>query len=79
MQRNLYKRIDGTAVIFEEVDDDLGLRFRWKLSACERFGVVRHATIEDIAGAPVDVREYGIRRKGELMERVRQEIEELRA
>ena len=56
VERNLYKRVDGTAVIFEEVARDLGLRFRWRLSACETFGLVRHAVVEDIAGEAVDIR-----------------------
>ena len=56
VQRNLYKRIDGTAVIFEEVNGDLGLRFRWRLSACEAFGLVRHAVIDELAGEAVEVR-----------------------
>ena len=56
VQRNLYKRVDGTAVIFEEIDHDLGLRFRWRLSACEAFGVVRHAVIDELTGETADVR-----------------------
>ena len=56
IERNLYKRIDGTAVIFEEVNERLGLRFRWSLSACERFGVVRHAMLDEIGGEAVAVR-----------------------
>ncbi len=56
IQRNLYKRIDGTAVIFEEIHAGLGLRFRWTLAACERFGLVRHAVVEETSGEPVDVR-----------------------
>ncbi len=56
VHRNLYKRVDGTAVIFEELNVDLGLRFRWRLSACEAFGVVRHAVVDEIAGEAVDVR-----------------------
>ncbi|MEX1295747.1 MAG: hypothetical protein AB1Z67_06210 [Candidatus Limnocylindrales bacterium] len=54
--RNLYKRVDGTAVLFEEIDEELGLRFRWSLAACEAFGVVRHAVLEDITGVGAEVR-----------------------
>lgn len=54
--RNLYKRVDGTAVLFEEVHLDLGLRFRWRLAACQEFGLVRHASIEETAGERVTVR-----------------------
>jgi len=54
--RNLYKRVDGTAVLFEELNHDLGVRFRWSLTACERFGLVRRAQLDEIAGAPVGIR-----------------------
>jgi hypothetical protein len=54
--RNLYKRVDGTGVLFEETNDDLGLRFRWSLSASDRFGLIRHARIDELAGQPVEVR-----------------------
>jgi hypothetical protein len=56
LTRNLYKRVDGTAILFEEVNHDLGLRFRWRLEACERFGIVRYAELEELAGEAVDVR-----------------------
>ncbi len=54
--RNLYKRIDGTAVLFEEINHDLGLRFRWTASACDRFGLIRHAQIDETAGEPAGIR-----------------------
>jgi len=54
--RNLYKRIDGTAVVFEEINHDLGLRFRWSVSACNRFGLVRRAELDETAGQPAGVR-----------------------
>ena len=56
VHRNLYKRLDGTAVLFEEVNHDLGLRCRWSLAACEAFGVVRHAVIDEMTGEPVSIR-----------------------
>jgi hypothetical protein len=56
VQRNLYKRVDGTAVLFEEIDSALGLRFRWRLSACQRFGLVRHAVVDELRGEPVAIR-----------------------
>ena len=56
VQRKLYKRVDGTGVLFEEVHETLGLRFRWGLSACDRYGLVRRAVIDELAGEPVDIR-----------------------
>ncbi len=54
--RNLYKRVDGTAVLFEEINHDLGLRFRWTVAACDRFGLVRHARLDELNGEPAEVR-----------------------
>jgi hypothetical protein len=54
--RNLYKRVDGTAVLFEEINHDLGLRFRWTAAACDRFGLVRRVRIDEADGEPVEVR-----------------------
>ena len=56
VRRNLYKRVDGTGVLFEEINEGLGLRFRWSLSACEGFGLVRHAVLDEIAGEAVGIR-----------------------
>ena len=56
IDRNLYKRTDGTAVLFEETNHDLGLRFRWSISACDRFGLVRRVEIDEIGGHAGEVR-----------------------
>jgi hypothetical protein len=56
VQRNLYKRVDGSAVLFEEIHSALGLRFRWSLSACDGFGLVRHAVVDELAGEPASIR-----------------------
>ena len=53
--RNLYKHVLGTNVIFEEVNDELGLRFTWSLSTCAEFGLVRHAVLENIGSGSVQV------------------------
>jgi hypothetical protein len=42
ISRHLYKHIYGTSVLFEEINHDLGLNFRWSLSACEPYGIARH-------------------------------------
>ncbi|MEO8463079.1 MAG: hypothetical protein ABI555_07690 [Chloroflexota bacterium] len=56
ISRHLYKRIDGAAVVFEEVNHDLGIRFRWSLAACAEFGLIRRSELAELTGAPVEVR-----------------------
>ncbi|MBB6429872.1 hypothetical protein [Algisphaera agarilytica] len=43
--RNLYKSVAGNRVIFEEVQHDLGLTFRYQWAGCDRFGFVRSARL----------------------------------
>jgi len=54
--RYLHKHELGTSVVFEETNERLGLRLRWRLAASEAFGVVRQCTLENIGGTPVEVR-----------------------
>ncbi len=56
ISRHLYKHIYGTAVVFEETNDDLGLRFRWSLTTCEPYGFVRECRLDNLRAEPVEVR-----------------------
>ncbi|MGM0386117.1 MAG: hypothetical protein ACQERF_09085, partial [Actinomycetota bacterium] len=55
VERTLYKDILGTALVFEEVRPDLGLRFRvtWETSA--RYGVVRSCELTAVGEQPCEV------------------------
>ncbi len=54
MQRTLYKRAD--AVVFEEENHDLGLRFRYSWTTSESFGFVRRCSLLNRADHPASVR-----------------------
>ncbi|MGW9686792.1 hypothetical protein [Flagellimonas sp. 2504JD1-5] len=43
--RNLYKNAHGNKIIFEEINHDLGLTFRYQWSSSNTFGFVRHCTL----------------------------------
>ncbi|MFT5955724.1 MAG: hypothetical protein ACI8QD_002580 [Cyclobacteriaceae bacterium] len=43
--RNLYKSTYGNKIIFEEVNEDLGLTFRYQWSCSNQFGFVRKSTL----------------------------------
>lgn len=43
--RNLYKNIYGNKIIFEEINEDLSLTFRYRWSTSDRYGFVRQATL----------------------------------
>ncbi|MBC3847399.1 hypothetical protein H8K90_13470 [Winogradskyella echinorum] len=44
-KRNLYKNSCGNKVLFEEINEDLGLTFRYQWNTSDQFGFVRKANI----------------------------------
>jgi hypothetical protein len=44
-QKNLYKSVYGNKVMFEEVNHDLGLTFRYQWNSSDKFGFVRKAEL----------------------------------
>lgn len=54
-ERHLDKDPLGTPVVFEEVHRGLGLAFRYAWSACDAFGHVRTATLQNLGDTPVAV------------------------
>jgi hypothetical protein len=56
VQRNLFKSEYGTSVLFEEINQDFGLRFAWQLTTSDSFGLVRFCTLENLSGDPARVR-----------------------
>ncbi|HEY9172169.1 MAG TPA: hypothetical protein VI136_07795 [Verrucomicrobiae bacterium] len=54
LQRNLFKSFLGNQLLFEEVNEDLALTFRYGWSSSERFGFVRRAWLTN-SGRPARV------------------------
>jgi hypothetical protein len=55
VSRNLYKNVAGNTLMFEEVNADLGLVFRYRWTSSDRFGFVRDAALVNTGDAPVTV------------------------
>jgi len=55
-QRNIYKSICGNKVIFEEINRDLGLGFRYGWYNSDRFGAVKRASLRVLGDEPVSLR-----------------------
>ncbi|MBQ8702589.1 MAG: hypothetical protein IJ549_07485 [Prevotella sp.] len=53
LERNLYKSRIGNSVIFEEINNDWKLNFRWQWTPGDRFGFQREATIENLGSETV--------------------------
>lgn len=54
-QRNLYKNNYGNKVIFEEINEDLGLTFRYQWSSSNEFGFVKKSTLINDTGNEIQV------------------------
>jgi len=50
LNRNIYKSIYGNKVLFEEINSDLGLTFRYQWSTGKRFGFIRKAWLINNSG-----------------------------
>jgi hypothetical protein len=55
VERNLYKSTTGNRLVFEEINRELGLVFRYRWAGTEEFGWVRTATLENRGPSPVSV------------------------
>ena len=51
--RNLYKSTSGNKLLFEEINDDLGLAFRTLWTNSEKYGFVRHSSLRSTGGESV--------------------------
>ncbi len=55
LERNLYKSRIGNSVIFEEINQDWELTFRWQWTPGDRFGFQREATLENQGAADISL------------------------
>lgn len=55
IERNLSKNTTGNRLVFEEINRDLGLAFRYRWAGCDEFGWVRTATLKNQGPSPVRV------------------------
>jgi len=55
VSRNLYKSVFGNKIIFEEINEDLGLAFSYAWLTSERFGFVRRVALVNQRNEPLSV------------------------
>lgn len=53
--RNIYKNVDGNRIVFEEMNQELSLVFRYQWSVGKQFGFVRTCEIVNLSAAPVTI------------------------
>ncbi|MCW8329161.1 hypothetical protein MD588_10120 [Photobacterium sp. SDRW27] len=55
IQRNLYKNAAGDKIIFEEVNNDLSLTFKYQWCTCDQYGFVRTSTLKNNSSQSVNL------------------------
>jgi len=55
VKRNLYKNRLGNKLIFEEINEDLSLTFRYGWTSCDRFGFVKQSRLSNHGSESVEV------------------------
>ena len=53
--RNLYKNLRGNKVIFEEINNDLGLKFSYQWTTCDKYGFVKTSSIKNLNNDDITV------------------------
>lgn len=54
--RNLYKSFCGNQLIFEEVNNDLGVTFSYSWNSSQKYGFVKKSNISNNGNSPVNIR-----------------------
>ncbi|MGR5145481.1 hypothetical protein ACQKP8_02900 [Photobacterium alginatilyticum] len=52
VQRNIYKNAAGDKIVFEEVNTDLSLSFKYQWCTSDKYGFVRTSTLTNLASQP---------------------------
>ena len=55
VQQNLYKNTYGNKVIFEEINEELGLTFRYQWNSTDKFGFVKKSTLINNSSEKLEV------------------------
>ncbi len=55
VRRNIYKSVVGNQLVFEEVNERLGLVFRYRMTSSDRFGFIRTASLANAGNHVVGV------------------------
>ncbi len=55
VSRNLYKNVYGNKVVFEEINEDLGLTFRYHWNSSDAFGFVKKSTLRNDGDSEIEV------------------------
>ena len=49
VSRNIYKNTIGNKIIFEEINHDLGIKFSYQWSTCDKYGFIKTSSIKNLS------------------------------
>jgi len=55
ISRNLYKNIYGNKIVFEEINEDLGVSFRYGWCNSEKYGWIKKSTVTNTGKSPLKI------------------------
>ena len=55
IHRNLYKNSYGNKVVFEEINEDLGITYRYHWNSSDQYGFVRKSTISNTTASEINI------------------------
>ena len=53
--RNLYKNLRGNKIIFEEINNDLGIKFSYQWTTCDKYGFIKTSSIKNLNNEDISV------------------------
>jgi hypothetical protein len=56
IERNLYKNVPGNILIFEEINKDLNISFRYSWQSSEKYGFVRRASLHNLSDTALGIK-----------------------
>ncbi|MDB2534432.1 hypothetical protein N9X70_00100 [Gammaproteobacteria bacterium] len=54
-ERNLYKNLRGNKVIFEEINNDLGLKFSYQWTTSDKYGFIKTSSIKNLNNKDISI------------------------
>ncbi|TXG36996.1 hypothetical protein [Seonamhaeicola maritimus] len=55
VEQNLYKNTFGNKVVFEEINEDLGLTYRYQWNSSNEFGFIKESTLINNSNSDIDI------------------------
>ena len=55
LERNLFKSVEGNRLIFEEINHDLNIQFRYSWSFSEKYGFIKRSSLQNLGSSGTNI------------------------